>query len=152
MLHVYDKTVKEFDTTLERYGATYKLENKTKMGEDMYYTFSCPGRESLLVVPKFAEQYREVEQFAQRYTYTRKLDTCRMHIKRDINQYVRTVKVPNNESPTGYMYVITAVYKDIRVSFHYMNNRMTLSPDFDIVNNNIFGNNVHVSMDLEDGQ
>ncbi len=149
MLHVYDRIIGKFDTKLERYGATYTLENKTKMGEDVYYTFSCPGRENLLVVPKFAEQYREVELFAGRYSYCRKLETCRIHIKRDINKYIKVEEMPNSESSTGIMQMITAVYKDIKVTFFYMNNRMTLSPEFEIINNNIFGNNIVVAMDLE---
>ncbi len=150
MLHIYDKVIGEFDTKLERYGATYTLVNKTKMGEDLYYTFSCPGRENLLVVPKFAEQYREVEQFALRFAYCRKLETCRIHIKENINKNIKVEKMPSNESSTGLMYVITAIYKDIQVDFLYMNNRMTLNPEFEIIKNNIFGDNIRVAMDLED--
>ncbi len=144
--------VGEFDTVLERYGTRYTLENKTRMGDQIFYTFHAMGHESVLIIPRFAEQYHEVEKFCKKYFYCTRLEICKAHIKRDINKFVHVEEMPNKESSTGIMYVISAVYKDIKVNFNYMNNRMTLSDEFEIVSNNIFGNGIFVSMRNEEDE
>ncbi len=148
MVYIYDKVIGEFETKIKRYGAYYTLENRTRMGDQLFYTFQSPDRESLLIVPRFAEQYREVEKFCQKYSYCKKLETCKAHIQRDINKYVKVDKMPNQDSSTGIMHVISAVYKDIKVEFNYMNNRMTLSQEFEIISNNLFGNGIVVLMNI----
>lgn len=150
MIYVYDRIIEPFESQITRYGTTYKLENKTKMGDKTLYTFCAPERESLLVVPHFAKQYHEVEKFCEKYFFCKKLETCKVHIRRDINNFIKVEKMPNSESSTGIMHVIAADYKDIRVEFNYMNNRLSLSPEFEIISNNIFGNGVRVTMGLHD--
>ncbi len=150
MQHVYDRVIQPFEKKIEVNGAIYTLENKTKMGENTYYTFVCSGRETLLIVPQFAEQYMEVEKFAMRYCFCKKLETCRIHIKREISKFIKVHKLTNSASATGEMYVLSAVYKDIKVNFNYMNNHLTLSPEFEIINNNLFGNGITVNMKPED--
>ncbi len=148
MIHVYDTVIEPYATQIERYGAKYKLENKTKMENQYFYTFKAPDRETIIVIPRFAEQYREVEKFCKKYFYCKKLETCKVHIQRDISKTIKIDKMPNSDSATGIMYVISAVYKDISVSFNYMNNKMELAPEFEIVANNVFGNGIHVTMGL----
>ncbi len=148
MVYIYDRVVEPYETKIKRYGATYTLENRTRMGEQHFYTFSAEGRESLLVVPRFAEQYREVEKFCLRHSYSKRLETCCGHIRREINKHLDIDTMPNNESATGIMTVIGAHYKDIKVEFNFMNNRMTLSPEFEIISNNLFGNGIVVLMNL----
>ncbi len=148
MVYIYDTVIDEFETRVKRYGAYYELENRTRMGDQVFYTFAAKDRESLLFVPRFAEQYRAVEKFCRKYSYSKKLETCKAHIQREINKYIKVEKMPNKESATGIMYVISAIYKDIKVEFNYMNNRMTLSPEFEIISNNLFGNGIVVLMNI----
>ncbi len=148
MIYIYDTVVAPYETKLRRYGATYTLENRTRMGDQQFYTFGASGRESLLIVPRFAEQYKEVEKFCQKYTYCRKLETCKAHIHREISRYLKVDKMPNSDSETGIMWAITAEYKDIKVEFDYMNNRLTLNPEFEIISNNLFGNGIVVLMNM----
>ncbi len=149
MIYIYDTVIDPFTTKIKRYGAYYTLENRSRMGDQVFYTFKNSGREPLLFVPRFAEQYREVEKFCQKYTYCPRYETCLTHIRRDINKYIDVDDMPNEDSSTGIMKVMRAVYKDIRVDFEYMNNRMTLSPEFEIVSNNLFGNGIVVLMNLD---
>ncbi len=148
MVYIYDRVIEPYETRIRRYGATYTLENRTRMGDQCFYTFVCPSRESLLVVPRFAEQYREVEKFCQRYSYSKKLETCCGHVRREINKRIELDEVPNDESDTGIMHTISAYYKDIKVEFWYMNHRMTLNPEFEIISSNLFGNGIVVLMNL----
>lgn len=148
MIYIYDRVLQPFETEIKRYGAHYTLDNRTRMGEQTFYTFKSPGRESLMLVPRFAEQYREVEKLCARFSYCKKLETCCGHIRREVNRRITTEQFPNEESATGTMTVITAEYKDIKAEFHYMNGRLTLSPEFEIISNNLFGNGVVVLMNL----
>ncbi len=148
MIYIYDTVIQDFETKVKRYGSYYTLENRTRMGDQYFYTFEAPDREPLLFVTRFAEQYREVEKFCQRYTYCKKFETCKIHIQRDINKQIKVEDVPNDASSTKTMKVVSAIYKDISVEFNYMNNRMTLSPEFEIVSNNLFGNGIVVLMNV----
>lgn len=149
MIYIYDRVMAPYETEIKRYGARYTLENRTRMGDQVFYTFKAPGRENLMVVPHFAEQYREVERICNKLTYTKKLETCCSHIRREVNKWITCEDFPSEESSTGIMTAITADYKDIRVEFHHMNGRLTLSPEFEIISNNLFGNGVVVLMNLD---
>ncbi len=148
MIYIYDTVIQKFETKIKRYGSYYTLENRTRMGDQYFYTFECPDREPLLIVPRFAEQYREVERFCQRYTYCKKFETCKAHVQKNINKYVTVDQMPNEDSSTGVMKVISTTYKDIKVDFYYMNNRLTLSQEFEIISNNLFGNGIVVLMNI----
>ncbi len=148
MVYIYDRVIEPYETKIRRYGAIYTLENRTRMGEQQFYTFVSPGRESLLVVPRFAEQFREVEKFCLRYSYSKKLETCCGHIRREINKRIEIDTMPNDESDTGIMTTIAAHYKDIKVEFQFMNSRMYLNPEFEIISSNLFGNGIVVLMNL----
>ncbi len=152
MIYIYDTVIEPFTTKIKRYGAYYTLDNRSRMGDQLFYTFKNAGREPLLIVPRFAEQYREVEAFVRKYSFCPKEETCYRHIRRDINKYIDVDDMPNEDSSTGIMKVIRAVYKDIRVEFEYMNNRMTLSSEFEIISNNLFGNGIVVLMNVDVSQ
>ncbi len=148
MIHIYDTVMDEFKTKIKRYGSYYTLDGRTKMGDQTFYTFKNPAREPLLIVPRFAEQYKEMEAFCLRNSYCPRFSTCLSRIKRDINKNIEVDDMPNNNSSTGVMKVIRVVYKDIKVQLEYMNNRLELSPEFEIIRNNLFGNGIVVLMNV----
>lgn len=112
MIYIYDRVIQPFETEIKRYGAHYTLENRTRMGDQTFYSFKAPGREKLMVVPRFAEQYREVERICHKFTYTKKLETCCNSIRREVNKHISCEEFPSEESTTGVMTAITTEYKD----------------------------------------
>ncbi len=148
MIYIYDRTIEPYETTIRRYGATYTLEKVTRMGEQKFFSFVSSGREKILVVPRFAEQYFQAEKIFDKFKNCKKLETCINHIKRGFNRYVVVEEFPNEDSETGIMIMITVDYMDIRLQFQFMNNELSLYPEFEILNNNIFGNGVVVTMNL----
>jgi hypothetical protein len=149
MIYIYDIVIEPYVTTIKRYGTVYKLENRTRMKNQVFYTFASPGEEKLLVVPYFAEQYRVVEKFYQKIKTCKKLETCLNHIKKELNNRTVVEEFQNGDSETGTMSVITVDYSDIQVQFEFMNHKLTLSPDFEIKSNNIFGKGIVVTMNLD---
>ncbi len=148
MIHIYDTVIEPYTTKIKRYGSYYHLDGRTRMGDQVFYTFKNSSREPLLVVPRFAEQYKEMEAFCRKFAYCPKFETCRSHITREVSKYIDVDDMPNDKSTTGIMKVIHVVYKDIRVQFEYMNNRLELSPEFEIISNNLFGNGIVVLMNI----
>ena len=149
MIYIYDTVIEPFQEEIQRYGALYTLKNRTKMGEQMFYTFGCSGRENLLIVPRFAEQYRQVERIYTRFNPSKKVETSINHIRKEICRRPVVEEFPNEDSDTGVMTVITANYNAIKVQFEYMHSRLTLSSEFEIMNNNLFGNGVVVIMNMD---
>ncbi len=149
MIYVYDmafngKRVLSF----KRYGVRYKLEKKFMMGTREFYSFTCPGREKILVVPGFAEQYREVEAKLAKYSGDGSLESYKKWIRKNINTYFTEEDFPTEASSTGMMKVLGADYLDIRVTFEYLNDRMRLGEEFEIRDHNIFGNGIVVQMNV----
>lgn len=152
MIYIYDRVIEPYETSMKRYGVLYRLENRTRMGNQVFYTFTASGQEKILVIPHFAEQYKEVERFYQKISGYKKLETCIAHIKKELNKRIVLEEIPNEASETGMMTVITVDYLDIQVQFEYMNHNLVFSPEFEIIDNNIFGNGIVVimNMDMED--
>jgi len=152
MIYIYDTVIEPYQTAMKRYGIAYKLENRTRMGDQLFYTFTATGQEKMLVIPHFAEQYRQVERFYKKVCGLKKLEICISHIKKELNKRVVVEEIPNENSETGIMTVISVDYIDIRVQFEHMNHHLAFSPEFEIMNNNIFGNGIVVimNMDMED--
>ncbi len=148
MIHIYDTVIDQFTTKIKRYGSYYTLDGRTKMGDQTFYTFKNPSREPLLVVPRFAEQYKEMEAFCKRNAYCPKLSSCVNRITKEINKHIDLDDMPNENSSTGIMQTIRVIYKDIKVQFEYMNSRLELSPEFEIISGNIFGNGIVVLMNI----
>ncbi len=147
MIYVYNRVISSFESKIKYHGATYTLENRVRRGDQSFYTFSAPGREGLLIVPYFAEQYLEVERIAKRFAYCKKLETLKIHLRRDLSQSIKAEKMPNQESTTGIMWVLRVPYKDILVEFDYFNEHVSLSRVFQIESNNLFGNGIRVLME-----
>ena len=66
MIYVYDTILDEGTDQLRRYGVTFTREKRFRMGKVLVYTFKSVGGEKILAIPSFAEQYREVEEYARR--------------------------------------------------------------------------------------
>ena len=145
MIYIYDKVLEKYETSFKRYGVNYVLEKRFRMGRQLYYSFTAPGREKLLVIPGFAEQYREVERIRK----SRRLDTCLGHIKGDINRKIRVDEYEDSNAADGRLTVISTTYKDIEISFEYKDNQLLLSPEFRIVENNLLGNGIVVIMNMD---
>ncbi len=148
MIYVYDTVLAPYETSLKRYGANYKLEKVSRMGEQRFYNFACAGREKILVVPHFAIQYREVEKIYQGFKDSKKYETYLSHIKKKINRYPVIETMPDEDSVTGERIVITVDYKDIQVQFFFMGDALLYSNEFEIIDNNLFGNGGVVSMNI----
>lgn len=149
MIYIYDSIVEPNVKTFSRYGTTFKLEKRSKMGNNIFYSFVHPGMQKLLVVPGFAEQYREAEAIIKRFPPNRDFEDYMKRITRQIDKYATYEEFPTDESETGTMQVITADYKDIRIQADYIDKKLTLSDEFEIVKNNIFGNGITVLMNME---
>lgn len=149
MICVYDTAMTGKPDTFRRYGVTYHLEKRFRMGNRVFYSFIAPGVEKILVVPGFALQYREAENKCLKYPTGKTLEDYQRLIKRDFNRYIVTDVMPNDDSRTGQVHTITVDYKDIQVTFEYMNDILTIAPEFEIRDNNIFGNGIVVAMNID---
>ena len=149
MIYVYDMVMNEKRiTSFKRYGARYKLEKKFVMGDRTFYSFIAPGMEKILVVPGFAEMYRELEVKLSKYTGGTDFDSYKKWIQKNINHYVTVEDFPTEESSNGIMRVVSVDYKDIRATFEYLNDSMRIGQEFEIRDNNIFGNGIVVLMNM----
>lgn len=149
MIYVYDSIPDKDDTTFKRYGVNYKLERRFKMGNHTFISFVHPGYEKILVVPDFAIQYREVEKKYLRFGKEKKLEEFLVLIKKGICRTPVVEDIPDDESKTGIAQHITCDYKDIQVTFDFRNNTLFFSKEFEILDNNVFGNGVVVLMDMD---
>lgn len=149
MICVYDTAMTGKPDTFRRYGVTYHLEKRFRMGDRTFYSFIAPGAEKILVIPGFAIQYRDAEKKCLKYPTGKTLQDYQRMIKKDFNHYIVTDVVPNDESETGMMHTITTEYKDIRVTFAYINDTLTIEPEFEILSNNLFGEGIVVAMNID---
>lgn len=149
MICVYDTVMTGKPETFRRYGITYHLEKRFRMGNRVFYSFVAPGAEKILVVPEFAIQYREAENKCLKYAAGKTLQDYQRLIKRDFNRCFVMDIVPNGDSKTGMMYTITTDYKDIRITFEYMNDTLAIAPEFEIRDHNLFGNDIIVAMNID---
>lgn len=149
MINIYDRIIEPYETTIKRYGIEYTLEKRTRMGQQMYYTFTAPGEDKLLIIPHFAEQYKQAEKLYKKFANCKKLETCINHIKRELDKRPIVEEIININSQTGYSTQIIADYMDIRLTFEFYDDRLYMAEEFEIINNNIFGNGIIVTMNLE---
>ena len=153
MTYVYDMTMNDKRiTSFKRYGATFRLEKKFVMGDRVFYSFTSPGMEKILVVPGFAEQYRELEAKLAAFNCKSDLNACRRWIKKNISSSFTEEEFPTELSESGNMLVIGFDYKDIRATFEYMNDTLSIGQEFEIRDNNLFGNGIVVSMNVDTGE
>lgn len=149
MIYVYDTVIKDGQKHLKRYGATYRFEKRFRMGDRLFYSFLCPGREKMLVVPEFAEQYRKVESIAlTKFKPDKDFDYYLKAIRKYIDEDCIVEQYPAEESATGVMEVVTCIYKDVQVTFEYMNNAIHLANEMTINSHNLFGDGIVVQMNV----
>lgn len=150
MIYVYDMAMNgKRVASFKRYGVRYKLEKKFMMGDREFYSYVCPGREKILVVPGFAEQYREAEAKLAKYNGERTYEAYRKWVAKNINHTYSEEDFPTLESATGVMKVIGAEYLDIHVTFEYLNGKLRIGDEFEIRDHNIFGNGIVVQMNID---
>ena len=150
MIYMYDKILRDDEVSFKAYGGTYSLEKKYRMGKKVYYSFISPGREKILLIPGFYEEYLEVEKKYEKLKNLRQLPNCIKRIRAEISRAVNVEMFESSENASGKMPVITVDYKDIKVTFEFRKSRLLLLPEFTIVKGNIFGNNILVI--LEEGE
>lgn len=148
MINIYDRIIEPYETTIKRYGIEYTLEKRTRMGKQLFYTFTAPSEEKLLIIPYFAEQYKQAEKVYKKISRCRTLDTCINHLKKELNKRVIAEEIINSDSKTGYSTQLTIDYMDIRLNFEFIDDKLIMAEEFEIISNNIFGNGRIVSMNL----
>ncbi len=146
MIYLYDRVVGPTETSFKRFGVEYTLEKTYRMGQQYYYSFRAPKRERILVIPLFYEQYLEVKDKSKKIARYKLLETCLRKIETEISEETTVEMFESDEGP-GEMPVIVVLYKDIKVTFEFRTSGLILLPEFTIVKNNIFGNNLFVSFE-----
>ena len=149
MIFIYDTVMQPKATTFKRYGINYKLEKCFSMGDKMFYSFIHPGAEKILIVPEFAKQYHELEAKCIKFGTDKTIDECIQYIKRNINSCFVIENVLSDEASNGLTQLITVEYKDINVVLTFAYGMLTIAPEFEIRDNNIFGNGIVVSMNMD---
>ena len=148
MIYIYDTVLQKGQDHLKRYGVNYKLTNRNRMGDFIFYNFEYPGRETILVVPHFAEEYREVERKLAKFPEGKELESYLRLIRKNFGSNFVTDEYVNNNSSTGKSTVIFLETGDIKITLEYYNNSIHLSEDFEIVKNYIFGDGIVVQMNV----
>lgn len=148
LMYVYDTVVAPYETTIHRYGGTYTLKNISRMDNQRFFKFECSGRESILVVPRFVEQFRAVEKVLDQFKPSKKEEAGLNFVRKHYDRHAVAEVVPNDLSATGQMTLITVKYEDIQLQFEYMNQQLTLVQEFEILDKNLFGNGIVVSLNI----
>ena len=151
MIYVYDTPMTGRDTTrFKRYGVTYKFEQRFVMGSRTFYRYSAPGAEPLLVVPDFVVMYISAQKKLAKLPKNGNIDYdyAKSWVKNIINPTFAEEEIPDDESDSGFTKQLICDYKDIKVTFEYRNRTLFLGKEFEIRDNNIFGNGIVVNMDV----
>ncbi len=152
MIYIYDQTLEDDPhiTGFERYGVKFKLEKKFLMGKMEYYSFIHPGFEKILVIPGFARQYKELEKRVNKLAKNKDYGYYKNWVLKNLNKLIEEEEIPTDEAESGSMLTMGFDYKDLHVVVEYLNGGVRLSKEFEIRDNNIFGNGIVVNMDLEE--
>lgn len=145
MVYVYDTELDINTVSLKRFGVTYRLEKHFKMGSREMASFIAPGEEKLLIIPRFIQQYRQVEKKIQRISGKNYRDFA-AYVERYIDPEHHDDELPTDESSTGWEKTMVCRYKDIRITLEYLNDAGRISKEFEIVENNLFGNGIVVDL------
>ena len=151
MIYIYDEALQgiERDPSFVRFGTRYKLLARHKMGEQVYFTFSAPGCEKLLVVPGFRKEYDEFEKKLKKLGDGKTFESYRKHL-RTMMDLEEENEEESETSDTGVRQTMTGQYRDIGLTVCYENKTVFLTKDFEIRQNNVFGNGISVSVITED--
>jgi len=146
MIYVYDTPIEINMVSLERFGVNYKLEKNFKMGKRKMASFIAPGAEKILVVPQFIQQYQQLEKKLEKMLHKPKEDFIR-YVTMYVDPEHADDELPSEESSSGTIYTMVCRWKDIRVTLEYLNGHARLAREFEIVENNLFGNGIVVDLD-----
>jgi len=151
MQYIYDSALKGVERTqsFTRFGTTFKLEARHKMGDSTYYTFSNPGSEKLMVIPKFMQEYLEIVKKISNLGSGKTYEQYRRYL-RNMIELEEEDEFESDTSDDGIMKVLSGMYKDIGITIHYENKNLKVTKDFEIRQNNIFGNGITVSLPDEE--
>lgn len=149
MMYIYDTAIAPHETTLRRYGGVYTLKNISRMESQRFFLFESPGREPILVVPRFVEQFNQVDKILQRYRPAKKAETALAFARKHIDRHAVMEDVPNNDSESGMTQIISCHYQDIQVQLEYIDCQLRLMQEFEILDKNLFGNGIVVSMNFD---
>ena len=146
MTYIYDTVIEKGQKTLRRYGRNFKLESRSRMGENLFYQFATGPNDKLLVVPRFAEHYIDIENKVKKFDRDKTLDYYIKKIQKCVSADLHFDRYPNSDSETGMSDMIFANCGDISVTFEFFNNTLHFSDEFEIIDGNLFGNGIVVSM------
>lgn len=150
MIYIYDSVVVPGkEESFERYGVKYKLEKRHNMGGQIYYSYIHQGMEKILVIPGFVTQFHELEKAITKQTAGKNFETCRKVIRKLVSVEEEDT-YPSDTSVTGEMTVIIGQYKDIGVTFDFENGKLAIEQEFEIRQNNVFGNGLVISLIKEE--
>lgn len=149
MIRVYDTMVNAETKSLVRYGATYKLQNVTRSGNQRIYTYNAPGMETMVVIPSFRSQWDEAYRIISKLGKGKSLTayTQLVQMKIDKNASIADIAAEDGEDRKG----IFARYKDIEIELEYDGTQITLLKLFTIRDHNVFGNDILVDFQEDEG-
>lgn len=150
MTYVYDLLLDINAVSFERYGVTYKLEQTFKMGNRKMSSFKADGMDKVLVVPQFIEQYCKLDSKLKNLTKKKTFEDCVKYIQQRIDPEPVLDAEPDPEDENVMIQNIVCQFKDIRVKIYYKKETMELDSEFEIVQNNLFGNGILVETKHED--
>ncbi len=141
MIYIYDQIASKDDMTFEYLGETYPLKGVTKTANSYYLTYMVKGREPILVVPTFAEQFLEA---AKKFS---KIQACttdhavKLRLKNAFKKEPEAEEYTIGDTTT---YHYSMEYKSITIYMTLLvspeGEHFFLQPSFTIMKDNIFGN------------
>lgn len=143
MRYIYNRIVTEEDTEIIHYDSEYTLSGKNHMGNIDYYTYFREGTEPILVIPTFAQQFKEV------ITMYRKIKDVHTHKAVCIRLKAMFGKKPDAE---GFLdggvekYTYTVKYKDIEVYMTLEDKQFLLMPYFRILSKKVIDNRRNINV------
>ena len=151
MIYIYDARLDgiQNNPSFVRFGTRYKLLARHKMGEQLYFTFSAPGCEKLLVVPGFRKQYDEFGKKLLKFGQGKTYDAYRKFLRTAMD--VEEESETESEKEEGVVVkTLTGQYRDIGLTVCIEGREAYLAKEFEIRQNNVFGNGIMVSVVTED--
>jgi len=150
MTYIYDTPLEINTVSIERYGVTYKLEQTFKMGNRKFASFVAEGSDKILLIPQFANQYYKLDAKLKKLAKNKTFEDCVRYVQQHIDPDPVLDEEPDDEDENVMNKFITCQFQDIKVKIYYKNGVMTLSSEFEIVQNNLFGNGILVDTKHDD--
>ena len=144
MTYIYDTPLEINAVTFERYGVVYKLEQTFKMGNRKFASFKADGMDKILVVPQFADQYYKLDSKLKNLAKNKSFEDCVKYVQQRLDPDPIIDEEPDEVDENVMIPTISCQFKDIKVKIYYRNGTMQLGSEFEIVQNNLFGNGILV--------